>query len=139
MSEDTTQYGTPDHSDEDDAGDYEHVLGVLTPGTASPHRSRSGSYADLQKIRLSKPSARGKGAGPTLIMPLTTSTPGDSPGAVKTASPENSPTSSPRTRHRRGSTLEDSVPVDRLAGVPRRASFDEATQLLNREINDGKR
>ncbi|CAE6522135.1 unnamed protein product [Rhizoctonia solani] len=47
---------TPDASDNEDNGDYEHVLGYLPhlgvkDGTRSTGRSRSTSYADLQSIR----------------------------------------------------------------------------------------
>jgi glycerol-3-phosphate O-acyltransferase / dihydroxyacetone phosphate acyltransferase len=146
-SGETTRVGTPEHSDGEDAGDYEHVLGVLPPsGTVSPHRSRSraGSYADLQKLRLSKPGARGAAA--TLLIPSTTSatssarnTAVDSPqnsGTGTDGSAPGSPTDSIRSRHGRKSSLSDGVPVGRIAAVPRRESFDSATRELRREIDE---
>ncbi|KAG9100483.1 hypothetical protein FS749_015076 [Ceratobasidium sp. UAMH 11750] len=47
---------TPDGSDNEDSGDYEHVLGYLPhlgvgDGTRSTGRSRSTSYANLQSLR----------------------------------------------------------------------------------------
>jgi glycerol-3-phosphate O-acyltransferase/dihydroxyacetone phosphate acyltransferase len=150
QSGDTTRHGTPEHSDGEDAADYEHVLSALTPsGSLSPQhsRSRAGSYADLQRLRLSKPGTRqaatlripgsataGSSSGAS---PQSASSATDSPQTIASTvdgSVPSSPESPTKTRRPRKSSLNDGVFVSRLAAVPRRESFDLATKELNREI-----
>lgn len=102
---------TPD--DSDDEGDYEHVLGYLPTGgltAASKSRSRTNSYANMQKLRQ--------------VAPISTS--------PVSRSPERSPTrDSPRMRRK---TLSDNVPVDVLASQVdslKKESFATATENLN--------
>jgi glycerol-3-phosphate O-acyltransferase/dihydroxyacetone phosphate acyltransferase len=147
-SGDTTRHGTPEHSDSEDAGDYEHVLSALgTSGTLSPQhsRSRAGSYADLQRLRLSKPGTR---QAATLTIPnglnraarsRSGSSATDSPQTVASTadgSMPSSPDSPTKMRHPRKSSLSDGVHVGRIAAVPRKESFDSATKELNREIEE---
>ena len=63
---DISHAGTPDDSDEEDNGDYDDVIELIPPeddhlniSRLRKSRSRPGSYADLQKLRVSldKPSA----------------------------------------------------------------------------------
>ncbi|KAK2466946.1 hypothetical protein APHAL10511_001204 [Amanita phalloides] len=56
-TDDGSRIGTPDDSDDEDTGDYDNVIGVLTPMNEDmlniqKTRSRQSSYADLQKLRM---------------------------------------------------------------------------------------
>ncbi|KIY64931.1 hypothetical protein CYLTODRAFT_424785 [Cylindrobasidium torrendii FP15055 ss-10] len=102
---------TPD--DSGDEGDYEHVLGYLPTGgltAAAKSRSRTNSYANIQKLRM---------AAPISTSPVS-------------RSPERSPTrESPRMRRK---TLTDNVPVEVLASQVenlKTETFATATENLN--------
>ena len=119
-SPDISRPTSPDASDDEDTGDYEHVLGVLRSDnghvTANHARSRSqhGSYADLQKLRM-------------------TEVQGQSP--ERRAEPE-SPMGSPR-RQRRPS-LSDLVTVERIGALDPREQFKDCTDDINTEIQKNK-
>ncbi|PBK84700.1 hypothetical protein ARMGADRAFT_1132289 [Armillaria gallica] len=128
-----SRVGTPEYSDEEDAGDYDNVLGYL-PGQDDPSnpgykaRSRTNSYADLQRMRLSplQPMA----APPKLYQNEATS-------------PSSPTTELDGIHFRRGhrnrkSSLSDGVPVERIASVDRGESFNAATNHLNDEIRQKK-
>lgn len=115
-STDASRIGSPDHSEGEDAGDYEDVIGFLPvsadQATSKP-RSRQNSYADLQRLRLS---------------------------ALSTSSSATSPTDNGESpRRERKASLSDGVPVERIAAVDPLKQFDEATQGLNDEILMKKR
>ncbi|KAF7304861.1 Glycerol-3-phosphate o-acyltransferase [Mycena kentingensis (nom. inval.)] len=112
-STDASRIGTPNESEDEDAGDYENVLGLLpTPGENKP-RSRQSSYADLQRLRMNMSSTSLASAG-------------------------SSPTDSIIRRERKAS-LSDAVPVQRIEQIDRSEHFDEATQGLNDEIQMRRR
>ncbi|KAJ3987301.1 glycerol-3-phosphate O-acyltransferase [Lentinula detonsa] len=124
--EESSYAGTPDDSDEEDAGDYDHVIG-LVPGhddhSSSKSRSRNSSYADLQRLRLSS-------------LAQTTGT--DIPSTLSLSSPDDEGFHI-RTGHRaRRESLSDGVSVHRLAAVDRKEPFPDATGDLNEEIRQGK-
>ncbi|KAJ3786616.1 glycerol-3-phosphate O-acyltransferase [Lentinula aff. detonsa] len=124
--EESSYAGTPDDSDEEDAGDYDHVIG-LVPGhddhSSSKSRSRNSSYADLQRLRLSS-------------LAQTTGT--DIPSTLSPSSPDDEGFHI-RTGHRaRKESLSDGVSVQRLAAVDRKEPFPDATGDLNEEIRQGK-
>ncbi|KAJ7063279.1 glycerol-3-phosphate O-acyltransferase [Mycena amicta] len=110
-STDASRLNTPNDSEDEDAGDYEHVLRFLpTPGEqlTSNSRSRQSSYADLQRLRMNMSSTN-----------LTS----------QTSPTEGSP------RRERKASLSDLVPVERIAAVVDAGGhFDDATQDLNDEI-----
>lgn len=109
--------GTPtlEESDEEDHGDYDHVIGYLPAYEDSKARSRQGSYADLQRLR------------------MTTAQPA---GAISTSTGVQVSDSQPlqmRSRQRKHS-LSDLIPVERIATVDREETFQNATVNLNKEI-----
>ncbi|KAJ7273678.1 glycerol-3-phosphate O-acyltransferase [Mycena haematopus] len=118
ISADTSRIGTPNDSEDEDAGDFDNVIAFL-PGSnlqaASKPRSHQSSYADLQRLRTTGPS---------------------------TSSNQNSPTGTSPTDNRprqRKASLSDGVPVQRIAAVDPAEQFDDATQGLNDEILIRKR
>ncbi|KAG6890723.1 hypothetical protein C0995_005096 [Termitomyces sp. Mi166 len=104
--DESSRIGTPDQSDDEDTGDYDNVIGVVSATdellvTQRP-KSRQSSFADLQRLR-SLPTVPDQGLHP---------------------------------RHRsRKDSLSDSVHVARLAAVNRTETFPQATDNLNNEIN----
>jgi len=125
--EEPSHAGTPDDSDEEDAGDYDHVIG-LVPGhddhLGSKSRSRNNSYANLQRLRLSS---------------LAQTTGVNVSSAISPSSPEDGEGLHIRTGHRkRRESLTDGVSVERLAAVDREEPFPEATEDLNEEIRQVK-
>lgn len=60
--DDISRINTPDDSDEEDTGDYDNVVGLvdsdggLKPPSQQKSRSRQGSYADLQRLRMAPTS-----------------------------------------------------------------------------------
>ncbi|KAJ7155997.1 glycerol-3-phosphate O-acyltransferase [Mycena crocata] len=113
-STDASRIGTPNDSEDEDAGDYENVIGFLPASAeqpASKARSRQSSYADLQRLRLSALSSSSSPTSPT-----------DNIGLH-------------RQGHReRKASLSDGVLVHRIAAVDPSEQFDDATQGLNDEI-----
>jgi glycerol-3-phosphate O-acyltransferase / dihydroxyacetone phosphate acyltransferase len=129
-SADGSRLPTPETSDDEDGGDYDNVLGYLSDGHATPvtPRSRAGSYADLQKLRMSKVS------GPTLTVPQYAPKPKDTQSNELSTSPiSTSPTGSLRARHGRKGSLVDGVPVERINQCDKQQPFEEMTEDLNRE------
>ncbi|KAF7363415.1 Glycerol-3-phosphate o-acyltransferase [Mycena sanguinolenta] len=115
-SADASRVGTPNESEDEDAGDYDNVIAFLpgsAPQTSNP-RSRQSSYADLQRLRMTG---------------LSTSTHQTSP-----LSPSEN-----RLPRQRKASLSDTVPVQRIAAVDPAEQFDDATQGLNDEILIRKR
>ena len=122
-STEISRTATPDASeDEDGPGDYDNLLGYLEGrGPSSRPRSRSlqNSYADLQKLR----------KAPNVYLTMTTGTEPQSDGEGL------------HMRHgarTRKASLSDGVAVERIGELDRQEPFDEATQDLNREIQEKK-
>ncbi|KAJ4487991.1 glycerol-3-phosphate O-acyltransferase [Lentinula aciculospora] len=125
-SEEPSHAGTPEDSDEEDAGDYDHVIG-LVPGhdeyLGSKSRSRNNSYANLQRLRL---SSLAQTNATEVVSASSLSSPDDDGLHI-------------RTGHRaRRESLSDGVSVQRLAAVDRREPFPDATGDLNEEIRQVK-
>jgi glycerol-3-phosphate O-acyltransferase/dihydroxyacetone phosphate acyltransferase len=126
---DGSRLPTPETSDDEDGGDYDNVLGYLSDGYISPvaTRSRAGSYADLQKLKMSKT------AGATLAVP--TAVPGPAPtadpGRPRSGSVGSSPGGSPRTKRARGNSLTEVVPVQEINKCDKSQPFEEMTEQLN--------
>jgi glycerol-3-phosphate O-acyltransferase / dihydroxyacetone phosphate acyltransferase len=110
---------TPDLSDDEDHGDYDHAVNFISAyEDASRHkpRSRQGSYADLQRLR----------------MTATTQ-----PAASSTSSGlrSNEALHMRQGPRQRKQSLSDLVPVERIGTVDRREPFEDATTNLNNEVN----
>ncbi|KAI0082696.1 glycerol-3-phosphate O-acyltransferase [Panus rudis PR-1116 ss-1] len=127
----STRAGTPetlsDNEDEQDEPDYDDLLHFLDSKSPNTGRSRTSSYADLQKLR-NQTSAR--------VTTIDTA-----PRVTSRVDLEVSPVSvsgdGVHLRHGervRKLSLTDGVSVKRIGKVNRRASFEEATAELNREI-----
>ncbi|KDQ60853.1 hypothetical protein JAAARDRAFT_190990 [Jaapia argillacea MUCL 33604] len=135
-SHDISRVPTPDASDDEDGGDYDNVLGYLpVDENVSRPRSRQGSFADLQKLRMTT-------ATNSMSRSTATSSPDHTlytPGEGINISP-SSPTSADglHFRQRHGS-LSDRVPVRRLGALDREESFREATDEINQEISQRRR
>lgn len=123
-SEHPSRMGTPSVSDDEDGGDYDNVIGMLSPheeqmSMAGNPRSRQSSYADLQRLRMAPLSNQPQ-------PPLQDMPPAD----------EGSPT---QLHHRlRRSSLSDGVAVSRIAAEDPSETFPEATRHLNEEIEAKK-
>lgn len=108
----------PDESDEEDHGDYDHVIGYLPAyedASRGKPRSRQGSYADLQRLRMTSSNQTGPSSASSGVQ-------------VSDSQPLQM-----RPRQRKQS-LSDLVPVERIATVDRRETFPNATVDLNEEI-----
>lgn len=144
FSGEESRVATPDDSDDEDAGDYDNVIGFipnpdekLNSKTTHKSRSRNSSYADLQRLRLSP------------LAPLgTTTTAGSLAVPTGQLSASSSTSVSPSTEldglhfhqgpRNRKASLNDGVSVRRLAQVDPEESFDQATDDLNDEIRHKK-
>jgi len=118
-----SRVASPNASDSEDGGDYEHVLGYLpsdADGTPSHLQSRSlrSSYADLQQLKYTPISASGA------------STRGEETSISPTD--ENGLHHRPGHRERRES-LNDGVSVERIGAIDRDETFKEATEDINQE------
>jgi len=132
-AEEVSRAGTPDHTDHEDGGDYDNVLGFIPtfqePLNSQTNRSRQSSYADLQKLRMSVTDGHQHKSGPDTNL--------DPPSVL--ASPA-SPASEMdglhfRQGHReRKKSLTDGVLVGRIAALDRREPFEDATDNINDEI-----
>ncbi|KAK7693582.1 hypothetical protein QCA50_003151 [Cerrena zonata] len=121
-SGDTSRVGTPDGSEEEP--DYDQFLLSLEGKT--PAVSRVGSYADLQRSRRSSGTGRSSKTSPVMTyrdMDVTGTELHNDDGLHMRATPRN-------RRH----TLSDRVPVERIAQLGRRESFEEGAAELNKEI-----
>lgn len=113
--EEPSSANTPDESDEEDAGDYDDVVGLIPPNDDQDTRSRQNSYADLQRLRMNSASA---------THPL--------------KSDDRQLDESSRLLHRRGSTLSDDVPVESIAAIDPTMTFSDATESLNEAMTQAK-
>jgi len=122
-SEHPSRAASPSLSDDEETGDYDDVIGLLSPpeeqlSNNGKPRSRQSSYADLQRLRMAPLSK----IQTSQIPPVDMSTADDS-----------SPTQlHQRIRSRRPSLSKD-VAVSRIAAEDPYKTFPEATQNLNEE------
>jgi len=118
-----SQVASPNASDSEDGGDYEHVLGYLpsdVDGTPSRLQSRSlrSSYADLQSLKFTPMTASGASAR----------------GEETSISPTDGSGLHHRLGHReRRESLNDGVSVERIGEIDRDETFKEATEDINQE------
>jgi len=111
---------TPDLSDDEDHGDYDHVVNYIsTYEDAYRHKpqSRQGSYADLQRLRMT---------------PATQQTTSSSSSSLRF----NESLHMRQGSRQRKQSLSDLVPVERIGAVDRREPFDDATTSLNNVGNE---
>ncbi len=119
-SEHPSRMGTPSVSDDEDSGDYDNVIGLLSPheeqmSMMGKARSRQNSYADLQRLRMAPLSGQSQPA--IQDMPVAN---------------QGSPT---QLHHRlRRPSLSDGVSVTVIAAEDPSETFPEATRHLNEEI-----
>ena len=122
-----SQIHTPDDSDDEDTGDYDNVVGLVTSsddqmGPTQKTRSRQSSYADLQRLRMAPLTAQSRsqnGSAPIQNIP--------------------DATSPSQLQHRtRRASLRDDVPVARIGALTPNRPFDEDTERLNEEIEKNK-
>ncbi|KAF5391440.1 hypothetical protein D9757_001918 [Collybiopsis confluens] len=107
---------TPEDSDEDEAGDYEGIIGLVPvhDEQGGNVRSRNNSYANLQRLRLSNLAQT---------------------SALDPHFPDENDGLHMRTGHRnRKESLFDGVSVQRLATLDRQEPFPEATNDINEEL-----
>lgn len=120
-SPDISRPASPDASDDEDTGDYDNVLGVLRSddGHVTPNRVRSrshhGSYADLQKLRMTEVQ-----------------------GQFPEPAESGSPTESGAHRRQRRPSLSDLVTVERIGALDPREQFKDCTVDINSEIQHNK-
>jgi glycerol-3-phosphate O-acyltransferase/dihydroxyacetone phosphate acyltransferase len=127
--EDPSRTNTPEESDEEDAGDYDDVVGLIPPNDdQDKSRSRQNSYADLQRLRQDSAS---------FTHPLKSD--------VKASNTLNmdrqleKPEESSRLLHRpRKSTLSSDVPVESIAAIDPTMAFSDATESLNEGMTHAK-
>jgi glycerol-3-phosphate O-acyltransferase/dihydroxyacetone phosphate acyltransferase len=121
-SRDSSRAASPEVSDDEDTGDYDNVLGILhsDDGQASPNRagsrSQHGSYADLQKLRMTGV----QGQSPTMPTQPGSSTEGGF------------------HRRERRASLSDRVMVERIGALDPREQFKDCTEDINSEIRKSK-
>jgi len=121
-SEHPSRSVTPSLSDDEETGDYDDVIGLLSPpeeqssNTGNP-RSRQSSYADLQRLRMAP-----LGQIQTQTPPLDMSTADNS-----------SPTQLHHRVRNRKPSLSHGVTVSRISAEDPDEEFPEATQRLNEE------
>ena len=105
---------TPDISDDEDHGDYDHVVHILhayEDTSRNKIRSRHGSYADLQKLRMSNSASTGIESESSAV--------------------------SRRSPRQRKKSLSDLIPVDRIGDADRDEPFEEVTTDLNKDASHG--
>ncbi|KAJ8594325.1 glycerol-3-phosphate O-acyltransferase [Rhizopogon salebrosus TDB-379] len=110
---------TPDLSDDEDHGDYDHAVNFISAyEDASRHkpRSRQGSYADLQRLRM-------------------TATTQPTASSTSSSLRSNEALHMRQGSRQRKQSLSDLVPVERIGTVDRREPFEDATTNLNNEVN----
>jgi glycerol-3-phosphate O-acyltransferase/dihydroxyacetone phosphate acyltransferase len=118
--------GTPSISDDEETGDYDDVIGLLSPleeqaGVVGKGRSRQSSYADLQRLRMAPLSVQTRSV----------------PANMQDTSNNTGPPTQSQHRVRRPS-LSDGVAVSRIAAEDPNEPFSEATQNLIDEIHENK-
>jgi glycerol-3-phosphate O-acyltransferase / dihydroxyacetone phosphate acyltransferase len=133
---DSSRIGTPDDSDEEDAGDYDNVIGMIPghddlSGSSHKSRSRNTSYADLQKLRMQTTThQQPQGHSLDAAANYTKRAPNLLPSPVTELDGLHF-RKGPRNRR---PSLSENVPVGRLAEVDRDESFIHATDGLNDEL-----
>ncbi|TFY72710.1 hypothetical protein EVG20_g282 [Dentipellis fragilis] len=150
-SHDISRVATPDTSDEEDIGDYDDVLGILSTDDghlALPrHRSRShqSSYADLQKLRMTA-SQTERNTVPFILSQTNSQASETEETTGRTHSAEISPGAAGSTadddhvlHHReahrdRKASLSDRVPVVRFRSLDPQENFKDCTDDINQEI-----
>ena len=125
-SEHPSRMGTPSISDDEETGDYDDVIGLLSPleeqaGVVGKGRSRQSSYADLQRLRMAPLSVQTRSV----------------PANMQDTSNNTGPPTQSQHRVRRPS-LSDGVAVSRIAAEDPNEPFSEATQNLIDEIHENK-
>ena len=129
--------GSPNETDDEEAPDYDNVLGYFPDQDhhqlGSPRgyksRSRNNSYADLQRLRMSN------GESTDHVCPFIPS----SPSWVASNPNLTADGLQPRHGHRsRKQSLSDLVSVDRLAASPPQQPFKDTTSLINDEMEKKK-
>ncbi|KAF5358270.1 hypothetical protein D9756_001598 [Leucocoprinus leucothites] len=126
--DEASRIGTPDETDEEDTGDYDNVVGIVTSSedANAKFKSRQSSYADLQRLRQNHapPTIAGKESSASALEP----------------SAQNLDGLHPIDRHRkRRESLSDNIAVGRIAALDRREDFSHATQGLNSEVDSHRR
>jgi glycerol-3-phosphate O-acyltransferase/dihydroxyacetone phosphate acyltransferase len=134
--EEVSRAVTPDGTDDEDAGDYDNVLGFIPTFQEQPNaqKSRSGqsSYADLQKLRMAAADGQQYEYGPEHPARNTSSSLLPSPPAEIDGLHF-------RQGHRdRKKSLSDGVSVGRIAALDRREPFEDATHDIYNEIRHRK-
>jgi glycerol-3-phosphate O-acyltransferase/dihydroxyacetone phosphate acyltransferase len=118
--------GTPEDSDEEDMGDLDEVVefnSAYDDQPGSPRlgkpRSRQGSYADLQRLRMTPTEGESK----TVNFPNPSRSVEIDGSCLRQA---------PRVRRH---SLSDGVSVERIAAVNPQANFEDATHEINHELH----
>lgn len=129
----SSRSGTPNETDDEEAPDYDNVLGYFPdqeqPGSprVPKSRSRNSSYADLQRLRMT--NAEGKS------VPCASDSSWLSGCAASLSATMDGEGLHPRHGHRsRRQSLSDSVPVERIAAMDPQEPFKDATLDINNEI-----
>lgn len=120
-TQDSSRPATPDLSDDEDHGDYDHAVNYISAyEDASRHkvRSRQGSYADLQRLRM------------TATTQLNASS---SSSSLRTN--ESQSLHMRQGSRQRKQSLSDLVPVERIGSVDRQETFKDVTTSLNKEAS----
>ncbi|KAF8921337.1 glycerol-3-phosphate O-acyltransferase [Mucidula mucida] len=123
-NDEVSRIGTPEDTDDEDAGDYDNVIGYLpthddsTTGINS--RSRTNSYANLQKLRLHS-------TAPPVVA-----------SAVESPTAELDGIHFRQGHRNRRPSLSNNVPVDVLATVDPEENFVTATDTLNDDMRRGR-
>lgn len=118
-----SRIGTPDDTDEEDTGDYDNVVGIVTSSEDmnAKTRSRQSSYADLQRLRHTHATSANVGQE-------------SSASALETCSEDTDGLHHADRHRKRRHSLSDNISVERIAAVDRQEEFSHATQDLNSEI-----
>jgi len=133
--DDPSRTNTPDETDEEDAGDYDNVIGLIPPNddqglATSKSRSRQSSYADLQRLRQN--STGTSGLPHSSKSHVTSST-------LNVDCQHDQLSDSSRLLHRpRRQSLSDDVRVERIAAIDPTKTFRDATESLNEEVTQAK-
>ena len=126
--EDHSSANTPDESDDEDAGDYDDVIGLIPPNDDQDKtRSRQNAYADLQRLRMNSASV-------THPLKFDDKFSND----INMDRQLDQPEESSRLLHRRNSTLSDNIPVESIAAIDPTMTFSDATESLNKGMTQAK-
>lgn len=126
--EDPSRINTPDETDEEDAGDYDDVIGLIPANDdqgLATHKGRNGqsSYADLQRLRLNPTGHPSK----------------SHVGSINVDGQHDQPEESSRLLRRpRRASLSSDVPVERIAAIHPTETFSDATVSLNEGTTQAK-